>query len=85
MPKNTRKVDRTTCWGNPFRPGENDINDASEATARFREALFASALPFSVAELIADLGGWNLACWCKQGAPCHADVLLQVANPEKAM
>lgn len=26
------------------------------------------------------LRGKNLACWCKPGAPCHADILLEVAN-----
>ncbi len=26
------------------------------------------------------LRGKNLACWCKPGAPCHADVLLAMAN-----
>lgn len=26
------------------------------------------------------LRGKNLACFCKLGAPCHADVLLKVAN-----
>lgn len=26
------------------------------------------------------LRGKNLACWCKPGAPCHADVLLTLAN-----
>lgn len=26
------------------------------------------------------LRGKNLACWCKPGAPCHADVLLEIAN-----
>lgn len=29
---------------------------------------------------LADLRGKNLACWCKPGAPCHADVLLELAN-----
>lgn len=24
--------------------------------------------------------GFNLACYCKPGAPCHADVLLELAN-----
>lgn len=28
----------------------------------------------------ANLRGKNLACWCKQGDPCHADVLLKLAN-----
>lgn len=26
------------------------------------------------------LRGKNLACWCKEGDPCHADVLLEIAN-----
>jgi hypothetical protein len=28
------------------------------------------------------LRGKNLACWCKPGEPCHADVLLEIANRE---
>lgn len=27
-----------------------------------------------------ELRGKNLACWCKPGMPCHADVLLELAN-----
>jgi hypothetical protein len=27
------------------------------------------------------LQGKSLACWCKPGSPCHADVLLDLANP----
>lgn len=27
------------------------------------------------------LRGKNLACWCPAGQPCHADVLLELANP----
>lgn len=38
---------------------------------RRRDAIF-SALP--------DLRGKNLACFCKLGAPCHCDVLLEIAN-----
>ena len=26
------------------------------------------------------LRGHDLACWCKDGTPCHADVLLEIAN-----
>lgn len=32
-------------------------------------------------EDIGTLSGKNLACWCKIGTPCHADVLLEMANP----
>ncbi|ASY56444.1 DUF4326 domain-containing protein [Sinorhizobium sp. CCBAU 05631] len=31
-------------------------------------------------DIIKALRGRNLACWCKPGAPCHADVLLEIAN-----
>lgn len=27
-----------------------------------------------------DLAGKDLACWCRLDAPCHADVLLELAN-----
>lgn len=30
----------------------------------------------------AELAGKNLACWCRPDQPCHADVLLELANAE---
>lgn len=33
-------------------------------------------------ELRAELAGKNLACWCPLDQPCHADVLLELANEE---
>jgi hypothetical protein len=36
--------------------------------------------PPSHEEIIRELRGRNLACWCKPGTPCHADVLLELAN-----
>jgi hypothetical protein len=29
---------------------------------------------------LSDLRGLNLACWCPLDGPCHADVLLELAN-----
>ena len=29
---------------------------------------------------IKSLRGRDLACWCPDGSPCHADVLLEIAN-----
>ena len=29
---------------------------------------------------VKDLRGKNLACWCKPGESCHADILLKLAN-----
>ncbi len=35
----------------------------------------------AILDNVMDLRGKNLACWCRPGAPCHADVLLERANP----
>jgi len=39
--------------------------------------------PYYVYPFISDLKGINLACWCKLSDPCHADVLLELANKEE--
>jgi hypothetical protein len=49
---------------------------AEEAVDLFRRGVPAW---FSAHDL-AELRGKNLACWCAPGAPCHADVLLDLAN-----
>lgn len=36
--------------------------------------------PAEVARSSHGLRGKRLACWCKPDAPCHADVLLEIAN-----
>lgn len=92
MPANTVKVDRTTRWGNPFRPDE--CGSAATAVACHRawilgDAARLSALgvkappgrkPPPVDEIRGELRGRNLACWCKPGTPCHADFLVEIAN-----
>ena len=30
---------------------------------------------------LTELQGLDLACWCPLGSPCHADTLLELANP----
>ena len=37
-------------------------------------------VPKDVSMIRASLRGKNLACWCPLDQPCHADVLLQLAN-----
>ena len=34
--------------------------------------------------LLRDIRGKNLACWCPLDAPCHGDVLLELANKDEA-
>lgn len=54
------------------------IHDAATAVEFF--ARLCSRGYFRPAEL-AKLRGFNLACFCPLGSPCHADVLLEIANP----
>jgi hypothetical protein len=82
MPPNSVKVCRPGKWGNPFRVGVH--GDATECVELFAKDIgwINSRLGFDFEE-IAQLRGKNLACWCKQGTPCHADVLLDLANDER--
>lgn len=56
----------------------------NEATAKavelFSEAIAIGDLGFLLSDVRQELRGKNLACWCPPGSPCHADVLLRVAN-----
>lgn len=94
MPENTVKVDRTTKWGNPFVTGRDGTQE--ECVRRFR-MLMAGYLCISDSKIepgiqelyrahlkqnLHRLRGRNLACWCEAGTPCHADVLLEIANAE---
>ena len=85
-PPNTVVVARPSKWGNPFpvAKSKGDLRkagiapDAATAVDRFRSHLLSQ--PALVSAARAELRGRNLACWCKLGTPCHADVLLEVAN-----
>lgn len=37
---------------------------------------------FTRAQARSELAGKDLACWCPESQPCHADVLLEIANKE---
>lgn len=96
MPENTMKVTRPGVWGNPFivhpRVKAGGGSGASyvcmptvhDAVAAYREMLEAPAEPgqraFELRARLPELRGKNLACWCKLDQPCHADVLLELAN-----
>ena len=73
-------VGRPTCWGNPYRVGRD--GSAIECVEKFERlcALKRKQTPGAFREWIAPLRSHDLACWCPVGAPCHADVLLEMAN-----
>lgn len=65
--------------GRPRRPGEVTVRDYEHAVALFRRYLNNS--PTLIDQVRSQLAGKDLACWCKPGRVCHADVLLEYANP----
>jgi hypothetical protein len=87
-------VGRPTKWGNPFIVGrsyaiaEDDMSpvdggetaeiscadDAVEAYRGWIGSWFCDDLD------PAELRGRDLCCWCPLDQPCHADVLLELAN-----
>jgi Domain of unknown function (DUF4326) len=76
-------VDRTSKWGNRFVVGETYLT-ANFGNANVRDKAHAVEL-FAERQArrmhdVAQLRGKNLVCWCPLDQPCHADVLLELAN-----
>ena len=71
-------VDRSTNWGNPYR--DSDGVDAELLVQLFRHHMNDADGAQWKRKNIHLLRGKNLACWCALDAPCHADVLLEIAN-----
>lgn len=96
MPENTVYVGRGSKWGNPWREGStgwtikpgglidrepHDPLTREQAVESYRNSVEWYANETEYAEYIrATLRGKNLACWCPLDQPCHADVLLEIAN-----
>lgn len=76
-PEGAVVVARPSMWGNPFPVVDGDRAHAVEMF-RTRSVGF---YPLTEQNIIYELGGRDLACWCPEGEPCHADVLLEIANP----
>lgn len=83
MPENTVSVCRPGPWGNPFKVGAVCTETPEKAVAMFRKWL-SDDRDGRLLALAAkrELRGKNLACWCRPGTPCHADVLLDLANAD---
>jgi hypothetical protein len=68
-------VSRPTKWGNPYAVSAHGCD---QSIRLYREWLDRSGLDTGL------LAGHDLACWCPLGQPCHADVLLELANGDAA-
>lgn len=77
-PEGAVVVARPSRWGNPFTIEEFGRH---EAVRRYEQMI-----RWKLGDdphLLDPLRGKDLACWCPlDGEPCHADVLLAIANPE---
>jgi hypothetical protein len=93
MPETAVSVTRPSKWGNPFvvttkvRPGVEfsgaahgciSVPTAEDAVECYR--LMLAERPDLVEAARAELAGKDLACFCAFDQPCHADVLLEIAN-----
>ncbi len=94
-PDGVVNVARPTKWGNPWkvgstswtvRPGGLADRDphppltAAEAVESYRNSVYADLT--ALRHIREELRGKTLACWCDPDDPCHADVLLEVANSD---
>lgn len=85
MPPNTVNVTRPSKYGNPFVVGRDGT--AAECKEKYRKLIETNiwSTPNRL-DIQKDLRGKNLTCWCplydKNGlrVPCHADILLSLAN-----
>jgi Domain of unknown function (DUF4326) len=94
-PEGAIVVARPSRWGNPYRIGDvvhrgpdyagrdEIVRDAAHAVSLYRRWLFHRD---RCEGLVPELEGHDLACWCPledgdgNRVPCHADVLLELAN-----
>ena len=86
MPENTVYVGRPTMWGNPYKVGDGLCETVEDAVKYYHIGVLTGS-NFVSEDFIPNediirksLKGKNLACWCKEGEPCHADILLKIAN-----
>jgi hypothetical protein len=95
MPANTVYVGRGSKYGNPFNQTQIAVCFLHKGTPAPLIPLKvppspARCLDMYVAHLhtvlksdpgfLDSLRGRNLACWCPLDKPCHADILLRLAN-----
>ena len=81
-------VGRPTKWGNPFKVSNGDCNHPDcgpKSHPQITRAMVVESYRRWLSKEMIDaarseLRGKDLACFCPIGSPCHADVLLEIAN-----
>ena len=86
LPKKAMCVTRPGPFGNPFETSEDfeNVLRAIVQTTHGSVEIGCGIADFghmmNIAENLKNLRGKDLACWCKPGKPCHADVLIELSN-----
>jgi len=89
-----QRVSRPGPWGNPFTIAQTAARTGLDPAAAQAQAVADYAAwvehrldparspgpPPTRQAIRAALSGKNLACWCRPGTPCHADILIALAN-----
>jgi hypothetical protein len=94
LPANTIILPAYRRWGCPFalcaglpnQPGHRGAHNRADAVARYQQHVDGLGDGFRRA-VRRQFGGMHLACRCDLALPCHADLLLAIANqpePDKA-
>ena len=65
-------------WGNKYRMGPMNVN--ADTSLRYYRSWVDQKLRLDP-HFLDPLIGHDLVCWCAPG-PCHADILLELANKE---
>lgn len=76
-PETAIVVARPSRWGNPFTVEEYGRTGAIDKYRTWIEGRIHDGHAN-----LTELTGRDLACWCPLDEPCHADVLLELANRE---
>lgn len=90
MPAGAVYVGRPNRWGNPFRVGQyhgplgglkRPITTIEQAVEMYRHNVMHPMGGHVFRETVRrELAGKDLVCWCPLDRPCHADILLKIAN-----
>lgn len=83
-PEGVVYVGRPTIYGNPYHVDHVDRRSPTRARQHQRAVdsyrTWLAAHPALLAEMVENLRGRDLGCWCPIDLPCHADVLLELVN-----
>ena len=96
MPENTVYVGRPSIWGNPFTGDDavekyreavsvypipdNIMIEWLNAGGSESMLIALTGGPEKFPIMFSGIKGKDLCCWCPLDKPCHADILLKIAN-----